>query len=75
MAANSSSGSSRFCATDVTDGPTVILTQSGPRSLIYGMTQKANHGLPMWISGKIPAHITAKIVIASADLLTDVLQR
>ena len=34
MAANSSSGSSRFCATDVTDGPTVILTQSGPRSAV-----------------------------------------
>ena len=29
----------------------------------------------MWISGNRPAHITAKIVIASAERLTEVRQR
>src|ERR1051325_5687807 len=45
------------------------LTHSGPREFGYGMTQNASHGRPMWISGKIAAHITAKIVIASAERL------
>ncbi len=29
----------------------------------------------MWMTGKMPAHMTAKIVIASAARLTDVRQR
>src|SRR5512143_1481425 len=48
------------------------LIQSGPRVLGYGSTQNASHGRPMWMMGKIPAQITAKIVIASADRLTEV---
>src|SRR5262245_64627641 len=47
-------------------------TQSGPREFGYGTTQKAIHGRPMWMSGKSAAHITAKIVIASADRLIDI---
>ena len=34
--------------------------------------QNATQGRPMWISGNIPAHITAKIVIASAERLIEV---
>ena len=34
--------------------------------------KNASHGRPMWISGNRPAHITAKIVIASAERLIDV---
>ena len=34
--------------------------------------KNASHGRPMWISGNRPAHMTAKIVIASADRLIDV---
>src|ERR1051325_10132491 len=47
-------------------------THNGPRELGYGITQNATHGRPMWISGKIAAHMTAKIVIASAERLIDV---
>ena len=50
-------------------------THSGPRVFGYGSIQKASHGRPMWITGKRPAHITAKSVIASAARLTDVRQR
>src|SRR5437867_6288905 len=50
-------------------------THSGPRELGYGMTQNASHGRPMWINGKSAAHITAKIVIASADRLIAVRHR
>src|SRR4029079_8853551 len=48
-------------------------THSGPRWFgKYGKMKNASHGRPMWISGNRPAHITAKIVIASADRLIDV---
>ena len=50
-------------------------THSGPRSFGYGSIQKNSHGRPMWMSGKMPAHITAKSVIASAARLTDVRHR
>ena len=50
-------------------------THSGPRELGYGITQKAIHGRPMWMSGKSAAQITAKIVIASAERLIDMRQR
>src|SRR5579864_5578370 len=35
----------------------------------YGNSQYASHGRPTWISGKVPAQTTAKIVIASAKRL------
>src|SRR2546422_11599775 len=39
----------------------------------YGKSQyKANHGLPVWSTGKMAACITAKIVIASAKRLIEV---
>src|ERR1017187_4813140 len=40
-----------------------------------GKSHHANHTRPMWITGKIPAHITAKMVMASAARLMDVRQR
>ena len=40
-----------------------------PMSLGSGSIHHANHGRPVWSSGKMPAAITAKIVIASADRL------
>ncbi len=45
-----------------------------PRVLGYGKIKKASKNLPMWIRGNSPAHITAKIVIASAERLTLVRQ-
>jgi hypothetical protein len=39
-----------------------------------GNIQYATHTRPMWIPGKINAHMTAKIVIASAERLIDVRQ-
>ena len=39
-----------------------------------GARYQAIQTLPTWKAGKIPAHITAKIVIASAALLIDVRQ-
>src|SRR5262245_32561887 len=47
-------------------------THNGPRKFGYGSAQNANHGRPMWMTGKIAAHNTAKIVIASAERLIDV---
>src|SRR5207248_7369153 len=38
----------------------------------YGISQYASHGRPVWNSGKMPAHDTAKSVIASAKRLIDV---
>ncbi len=38
----------------------------------YGNSQYASHGRPTWMSGKMPAHATAKSVIASANRLIDV---
>src|SRR5260370_30169033 len=38
----------------------------------YENSQYASHGRPVWNSGKIPAHDTAKRVIASANRLIDV---
>ena len=38
----------------------------------YGISQYASHGRPVWKSGKMPAHATAKSVIASANRLIDV---
>src|SRR5262245_50682369 len=38
----------------------------------YGNIQYASHGRPVWKSGKMPAHATAKSVIASAKRLIDV---
>src|ERR1043166_1121866 len=32
-----------------------------------GIIHHANHGRPVWSSGNRPAHMTAKIVIASAE--------
>ena len=40
-----------------------------------GNSHHANHTRPMWITGKIPAHITAKMVMASAARLIEVRQR
>ena len=40
-----------------------------------GKSHHENHTRPTWITGKIPAHITAKMVIASAARLMDVRQR
>ena len=37
-----------------------------------GAKNQAIQTLPTWKAGKIPAQITAKIVIASADRLTEV---
>ena len=51
------------------------LTHSGRACSGTASIQKASHGRPMWISGKRPAHMTAKSVIASAARLTDVRQR
>src|SRR5262245_8006842 len=50
------------------------LRNCGHRPIVfgYGVSQYANHGRPMWISGKMPAHATAKSVIASAKRLIDV---
>src|SRR3989304_309162 len=50
-------------------------TQRDPRVFGYGATQSASHGLPIWMMGKMPAHITANRVIASAARLTDVRHR
>src|SRR5438270_6203023 len=48
-------------------------TQSGPRWLgKYGKIKNASQGRPMWMAGNMPAHITAKIVIASAERLIEV---
>ena len=35
----------------------------------YGSSQYASHGRPTWSSGNMPAHMTAKSVIASAKRL------
>src|SRR6516162_2345735 len=48
------------------------LIHSEPRVLGYGNIQCASHGRPMWISGNNPAHITAKMVMASAERFTEV---
>ena len=48
-------------------------TQSGPLVFGYGITKNAIHTRPMCQIGNCPAHITAKIVMASAALLTPVL--
>ena len=41
----------------------------------YGNSQyAASHGRPMWMSGKMPAHMTAKSVMPSAKRLIDVRQ-
>src|SRR5262249_8701653 len=48
------------------------LIHSGPRVLGYGNNQYASQGLPVWITGKIPAHITANRVMASAERFTNV---
>src|SRR4030095_4607823 len=48
-------------------------TQSGPVVFGYGSTKKAIHTRPMCQIGNCPAHITAKMVIASAALFTPVL--
>src|SRR5258706_13733901 len=41
----------------------------------YGNSQyAASHGRPVWMSGKRPAHMTAKIVMPSANRLIDVRQ-
>src|SRR5580698_7625273 len=37
----------------------------------YGNSQYASHGRPTWISGKMPAQHTAKMVIASAKRLIE----
>src|SRR5580693_3116180 len=45
-----------------------------PRSVLgIGNSQYARHGRPVWNSGKMPAHITANRVIASAERLIEVL--
>src|SRR6187397_2318285 len=49
-------------------------THNGPREFGYGNTKNAIHTRPMCQIGNWPAHITAKIVIASAALFTPVLQ-
>jgi hypothetical protein len=41
----------------------------------YGKSQYANHGRPRWMSGKSPAQMTAKMVMASAERLIAVRQR
>ncbi len=46
-----------------------------PRWLGYGISQKASQGRPTWMSGKIPAHITAKMVMASANRAMALRQR
>jgi hypothetical protein len=38
----------------------------------YGISQKKYQGRPMWMSGWMPAHASAKIVIASAARLMEV---
>ena len=40
-----------------------------PMSFGSGIIHHANHGRPVWSSGNRPAHMTAKIVIASAERL------
>src|ERR1700738_2471214 len=40
----------------------------------YGNSQYPSHGRPTWISGKVPAQTTAKIVIASANRLIELRQ-
>src|SRR5229473_5275576 len=37
-----------------------------------GNNQYARHGRPVWNSGKMPAHMTANSVMASADRLIEV---
>ncbi len=39
-----------------------------------GKSQYASHGRPTWMPGKVPAHTTAKMVIASAKRLIPVRQ-
>src|SRR5262249_52249798 len=41
----------------------------------YGKSQYANHGLPVWNTGKSAACMTAKTVIPSVKRLIDVRQR
>jgi hypothetical protein len=50
-------------------------THSGPRVLGYGKMKKPSHRRPMWMSGNCPAHMTAKMVMASAARFTPVRQR
>ncbi len=45
------------------------------RWLGYGKSQKASQGRPTWMRGKIPAHMTAKIVMASAKRAMALRQR
>src|SRR4051812_44822519 len=45
-----------------------------PMSFGSGSIHHANQGRPVWSSGKMPAAMTAKIVIASAARLIDVRQ-
>src|SRR5262245_6129950 len=53
------------------------LRKFGHMSIVfgYGSSQYANHGRPMCSNGKMPAHATAKSVIASAKRLIDMRQR
>src|SRR5215471_6741825 len=48
------------------------LIHSGPRVFGYGNSQYASQGRPVWITGKMPAHITANRVMASAERFTEV---
>src|SRR6185436_10954192 len=49
-------------------------THNGPLVFGYGNTKNASHTRPMCQIGNCPAHITAKMVIASAARFTPVLQ-
>ena len=40
----------------------------------YGKSQYASHGRPTWMSGKVPAQTTAKMVMASAKRLIELRQ-
>ena len=50
-------------------------THRGPRVFGKGKMKNANQRRPMWMSGNWPAHMTAKIVMASAARFTPVRQR
>src|SRR6187401_3194733 len=50
------------------------LRNCGHRPIVFGYGKSqyaASHGRPVWITGKMAAHMTAKIVIASAKRLID----
>src|SRR4051812_7014001 len=50
------------------------LLNCGHTPIVFGSgkSQYATHGRPVWNTGKIPAHATAKIVIVSENRLIDV---